>query len=144
MPELPDGMGRNGREIVPVFDAEEKLFVRVQPDHLVGGCVRPEAFRVPCQSCNREQFSEPDWVLSDWGVVYVRSGDVPPAFSSPNVDYNVDVEHVPLETNYSHSEIRVRRGIEPFLEKLNVSRKAGLDFKARLARMASVAIPSRE
>jgi hypothetical protein len=96
---------------VPDFDPEEQLFRRCRQEDVDEGRLSRSAIRFPDWSVNRSRFSEPgDALLPDWagwGVAAFAVKDVPPSVASeggPDVEFKV--EHVPLEENYAHSEVR--------------------------------------
>jgi hypothetical protein len=108
----PARMMRNGRPINNNFEPQERLFFRLPPDIDIGPDDKPDAscIKYPDMSVNREKESEPDDVIfgfSGWGVAAFMVADVPPPLKSEGgPEFTYKVEHVPLENNYAHSEVR--------------------------------------
>lgn len=106
-------MKRRGRPEDPTFEPAEKLFRRYKRGHFVGGSFSGVGLSFKeAPSLNREKYSRPHDVLfseadefADWGVVSLRVRDIPPSMPSEHPLYNLFPEHVPLEDNYSHTEI---------------------------------------
>ena len=107
-------MYRRGREVVPDFAPEELLYLRYMSQHFVQGQLLPEGIRFQLkQSANRGRFTEPEDALfsetgeyDGLGVVEFRVADIPERVDQPEGPaYVFFMRHVPLETNYSHSEI---------------------------------------
>ena|SRR2546425_1978196 len=106
-------MRRNGRTEDQAFHATEKLFRRYIRVHYINGQFSNTgfAFNTP-QSVNRQKYSEPaDAVFSetdefaDWGVLSFKVEDLPASFPPENPRYTFFPKHVPMEDNYSHSEV---------------------------------------
>ena len=144
---------RAGRAIEPLFAPKERLYLRCRPE-MIGenDHVLPASIRCNGQSCNRGKFSEPDDVLYpdwlDWGVAELFVKDIP---AVPPVDcmdisphkYEFAVEHIPLEENYSHSEIRAyKNGL--FCDKTEPGKlikkwfRAELSLKTRIIRKPKI------
>lgn len=144
--ELPAGMYRDGRPVDPEFAATEQLYMRACPELVRDLQPLCTDFRFPDQSVNREKYSEdPTWVLVprwlDWAVVAFRRRDVPTHMrTSVDVYYEFLVEHVPLDDNYPHSEIRAYRGGERvFNPKLKIkSAEAKQRFRMQLSEAAKI------
>jgi len=128
---LPLGMLRNNREADQDFAPKEDLFIRFKEfheDQLIPFEIKPVN-----QSLNRSKHScQPEWVLlpcyknEGYGAFKVR--DIPPfKISSAGVRYDFQVEHVPLELNYCHSEIHVYK--DGLLRDRINNKKIRADFK---------------
>lgn len=107
-------MFRNGREVVPEFDQEELLYLRYSAIHFVDEKLTPEAIRSDLnQSVNRGEFSEPADALfhergsyNGLGVIGFKVGILPEKIEPLDFPaYAFKVNHVPIEDNYSHSEL---------------------------------------
>jgi hypothetical protein len=104
-------MYRAGRPADPHFEPDERLFHRCLKVHLEFGRVLPAAFRSPDFSVNRSKYSEPVDVLVPvyrrWGIACFEVAVIPSEMSSPGgVSYQFQVDHIPEEDNYAHSEVR--------------------------------------
>jgi len=97
-PGLPD----------PEFEASERLFRRLHPDHFVSGVVTDAFLPFPSFSVNREKYSHPEDVLREhphYGIAAFAVGDIPEKLDAePGQVFRFGVEHVPLAGNYAHSE----------------------------------------
>lgn len=106
-------MRSNGRAEDPEFMAAEKLFRRYRQEHYVDGTLSGVALRLrEPLSLNREKYSEAEDVLfspidefAGWGVFSVRVQDIPVVLPDEGPQYRFAPKHVPLDENYSHSEI---------------------------------------
>lgn len=63
-------------------------------------------------SVNREKYSQPQDVLfsetdefANWGVLSFRVSDLPSAFPVEYSQYSFFPKHIPMEDNFSHSEV---------------------------------------
>jgi hypothetical protein len=115
---IPQEMFRNGRPIDPNFLPDEELYIRF--DRIDGKNVDPACIKAPVQSVNRSKYSRAEWVLLarypqflDWGYGSFKVSDIPESITSEfNITHFYKVEHVPLEDNYSHSEVRAYKNGE--------------------------------
>ena len=135
---IPDEMRRKARPVDPNFSPDEDLYIRFQ--NLDGEKINPLDIRYPDQSVNRSKYSQPEWVLlpkfEDWGYGAFEVRDVPPSITSEtNVTHYLAVEHVPLDENYSHSEVRSYKNGKRVKQK---QRKVGLLFRVRISQRARV------
>jgi len=93
----------------PEFEASERLFRRLHPDHFVGGVITDAFLPFPSFSVNREKYSHPQEVLREhprYGIAAFAVGDIPERLDAdPGQIYRFGVEHVPLPDNYAHSEV---------------------------------------
>lgn len=113
MPERPGRMRRNGRPEDPAFSPLEKLFRRYTRDHYINGQFSNTGFAFTSpQSVNRQKYSEPTDVLfsetdefATWGVLSLKTADLPSSFPEDNPQYSFFPKHVPMEDNYAHSEV---------------------------------------
>lgn len=142
-------MRRNGRAEDPVFNGSEKLFRRYKSEHIVDGTFTGVglSFKNP-PSVNREKYSLAEDVLfsesdefRDWGVVSLRVEDIPHTMPAEKPRYQISPNHVPLEDNYAHSEIRCE-GIPPkgYVEPSPGIRKI---LRATLGQRTKIEIESR-
>lgn len=97
----------------PFFELKEKLFRRFQKsDFDESGKVYPLSINFRNWSVNRSKYSDPKDVLKPnwlkWGVGSFKVQDIPQNLTSPSGSNNFQfiIKHVPLDTNYAHSEIR--------------------------------------
>lgn len=79
--------------------------------HVDGTKLLAQAISFRNWSVNRQKYSEPEDVLvpdwPDWGIAAFRVADIPLSLESASGSrFDFRVEHVPLEENYAHSEIR--------------------------------------
>ena len=82
--------------------------------------VHPACIRAPVQSVNRSKYSKPEWVLLarypqflHWGYGSFKVSDIPESITSEfGITHFFKVEHVPLDDNYSHSEVRAYKNAE--------------------------------
>ncbi len=115
MPEIPERLLRGGRPVDPVFGPEERLYRRLRVlDIDSEGRIEPTSLESPDFSVNRGKYSEPaDVILSDssHGIASFTVADVPESvLSAEEVEFRFPVEHDPLDSNYSHSEVRSYKG----------------------------------
>ena len=111
--ERPERMFRRGRPEVEYFSPDEMLFRRYRAQDWLSGGLSPLGFKFPGQSVNRASMGEPEDVLfsergefNGWGVLEFRTDDLPSSLDLPNVEVvKFFMTHVPLEDNYTHSEI---------------------------------------
>ena len=131
---VPARLQRNNRPIVAHFDDQEVLWWRVPAKWSFSDDPPPppgsgdwfkalvvETFHWPNQSFNRSSQSEAADLLigqdpSQCSIVRFPVSSVRTIFTVPRGEgikrkhqnqYEVDVEHVPLETNYAHSELAI-------------------------------------
>ncbi|MEX1268854.1 MAG: hypothetical protein WEA56_07620 [Balneolaceae bacterium] len=140
---LPDRMFRNGRKLDQKFDAKEKLFQRFSKLSSLKGAIYPNSIRFPDFSVNREKFSEPlDVLLHDYpnllklGVASFKVKDLPgpqkTGDKKKKTTYCFKAEHVPLDDNYAHSEVRVYKNGK-YSTKTNVAKTIKTKFRIHLA-----------
>jgi hypothetical protein len=74
--------------------------------------IKSPSLLTPKQSLNRSAFSIPTDVLfskanefQDWGVLSFKVTDLPEKFPADIPEYDFFPKHVPLEDNYSHTEV---------------------------------------
>jgi hypothetical protein len=105
MTDLP----ASGQVPDPEFEASERLFRRIHPDHFVGGVVTDAFLPFPSFSVNREKYSHPEDVLREhphFGIAAFAVGDIPKTLQADSGQvYEFGVEHLPLPDNYAHSEV---------------------------------------
>jgi hypothetical protein len=92
----------------PEFEASERLFRRLHPDHLVSGFLIDAFLPFPAFSVNREKYSHPEDVVRDhphFGIAAFSVGDIPERLDSEGQIFRFGVEHAPLPDNYAHSEV---------------------------------------
>jgi hypothetical protein len=112
-------MYRNGRNVIPDFDLDERLYYRFTKSGADLEQVRllPAAIHLPECSVNRSLFSPPEWVLipcyAGYGIAFFVAGDLPPSYTVAEDKFSFAVEHVPEDANYSHSLIRVLKNHTP-------------------------------
>jgi hypothetical protein len=113
-------MFRNGRPEDQVFAPEELLFRRYLKEHFESGRISDAHFSFP-PSLNREKYSEPkDVLFSDegssegCGVLEFRVDEVLAEIQNGvGAVFAFFPHHVPLDTNYSHTEIRCENAEAP-------------------------------
>jgi hypothetical protein len=127
-------MLQNNREADQNFEPEEELFIRfkiIHEDKLI-----PIEIKSVNQSINRSKHGcQPEWVLlpcyKNWGYGAFKVRDIPTFMTtSAGVRYNFQVDHVPLELNYCHSEIHVYKDRQ--LQNRINNAKTKADFKMEL------------
>ncbi len=105
MTDLP----ASGQVPDPEFEASERLFRRIHPDHFVSGILTDAFLPFPSFSVNREKYSRPDDILREhpqFGIAAFAVGDIPQKLDAePGQVFEFGVEHVPLPDNYAHSEV---------------------------------------
>lgn len=129
---VPARLQRNNRPVVAHFDDQEVLWWWVQATWSFSDDPPPppgsvdwfkalvvETFHWPDQSFNRSSQSEADDVLigqdpSQCSIVGFPVSAVRKTFTVPRDKkhqnhFEVDVEHVPLEANYAHSELAIEK-----------------------------------
>ena len=147
MPELPDRLRRNGRAVDPVFDPPEKLFRRYRREHYVNGQFSGLGLRINIPpSTNREKYSAAEDVLfsandefAGWGVLSLRALDVTIGLPENLPSYDFSCKHVPLEDNYSHSEIWCD-SIEPTGGHIEPDSRVKKLFRAMMGQRARIEI----
>ena len=109
-------MYRRGRPVDPNFSPEEILNMRCTKDTVDGSRLLPTGIdlRFPAFSVNRGKYSKPkDVLLPNWpnfGIVGFKYKNIFYKISTdPNTEYTTSVSHVPMEENYSHSEVRTKK-----------------------------------
>jgi len=152
MADLPERLLRNGRPVDPVFDLAEQLYHRCTAgstleDPQQPGLFRlkPSSLRCPDFSVNRQKYSQPEDVLlpsyQEMGVAAFAVGDVPSSIISPGgVVLEFRVEHVPLEENYAHAEVRSYKDSARILESSKVPDRVKSEFRQRLSEKSVVII----
>jgi len=110
--ERPTYLLRQGRPIVPEFEAGESLYRRYHPSHRVGNRLLWAALRPFPLSVNRGRFSQPEDVLLPdkfgWGIASFKVKDVPEWLAAASKDpdrYDFRLRHAPEEDNYAHSKV---------------------------------------
>lgn len=109
-----------GLKTDPYFCDDERLYRRVDPQHLdgvrvLGNAVEDIQEKHPSCSFNRAKYSKPENVLDvrkpeQCRVAFLVAGDLPqpvPHPSDANTLYAFRVMHLPDDGNYSHSEAQV-------------------------------------
>lgn len=117
----PQRMLRAGRQPNQQFNPEEKLYRRCTKDEIKGTHLEPAKISFRDWSVNRHgEDGEPADVLiptpedaasgkdyTGWGVVSFQVKDIPTGFQGASGShFEFRPEHVPLEFNFAHSEIR--------------------------------------
>lgn len=101
------------------FKPEELLYYRFKPESVIGTRLLPQHFRCENMSVNWSRYAKPKDVIFDHpaqGIAQLRVGDLPadelPKNPPPGTDkknraapHTFRPSHVPLEDNYSHSEL---------------------------------------
>ncbi|MCY3022907.1 MAG: hypothetical protein NTW87_28345 [Planctomycetota bacterium] len=141
---IPHEMKRNGRPPDPQFDPEERLFMRFA--HLSGAHVDATEIRCPDQSVNRGKYSKQEWVLlpswRDWGIACFQVRSVPQhLLGGGTAQSYFMVEHVPLDDNYSHSEIQAFADPVRQQRQKRTSPAVGLQFRTLLSQQTLVLQP---
>jgi hypothetical protein len=145
--DRPEDMYRRGRPIIPKFDLDEQLYVRVNPSRIQpDGTIDPPHLRCPDLSSNRSTLSQPHFVLypkdqfGGHAVFACLERSIPKTVQSENAGggtptvYNVQTHHDPEEDNYGHCETRLYRGTERMKEnKLGTGAK--MKFEAEMSRI---------
>jgi hypothetical protein len=143
----PGHMLRNGRAEDQVFDQHELLYRRYMSDHLHDNKIIDASFGFPGTSVNRSKYSQPeDALLSDGGqfdgcgVLEFAVKSIPALLvDGVGVRFVCFPRHVPLDDNYSHSEIwcerEERRGVPA-----NPSSATKKKFRAMLSQHVRVRI----
>ena len=112
---------RNGRPVDNDFPDEERLFFRIEEAVLADGeKIPPSAVPFPNTSMNRERYSLPEDVLLGkqgflvygTAVAQVRINHQTTSDRGASTYYRLCPIHVPLEDNYSHTELRVFKNDE--------------------------------
>ncbi len=110
--ERPAYLLRQGRPIVPEFEADEALYRRYDPLHRQGDRLLPAALSGFPLSVNRGQFSRPEDVLlpdkSGWGIASFKVKHVPERLAPDSEQpdrYDFRLRDAPEEDNYAHSEV---------------------------------------
>lgn len=120
MSSPPACMRSNGRHPDTYFHPDEYLFRRVpldlwdEPTDVA--LLDVDAVQLPDISVGRSKFGHPEWVRFDvvngryfeeWGILGVRVEDIPPEMFRDGVNrFTFGPNHMPLEKDYPHSEIR--------------------------------------
>ena len=114
MPDLPSAMLRNGRPKDQDFRLDEYLYRRV-PLELwddADVAIDIDAIELPDMSVIRGKYGHPEWArlesdeCIDWGVIGFRVDDIPVRLLHLGVfTWTFGPRHVPLDENYSHSEV---------------------------------------
>ncbi|MGB7913500.1 MAG: hypothetical protein WCF59_14890 [Desulfobaccales bacterium] len=139
---IPDEMLQRGREPDPDFPLEEDLFVRFQT--VENNKVSISDIKFPDQSVNRSRYSEAIWILipmskfRNWGYGVIKVQDIPREPRIPSGKTNqCQIEHCPLEQNYSHCEIRAyKNGIR--VNNNNKDKRIGLQFRLEFIRKIEI------
>lgn len=113
----PERMLRNGRPEDQVFEQDELLYRRYVQEHWHDNFLVQAHFNFPETSVNREKYSQPEDALfsanrhfDGWGVLEFAVRSIPAQLEDDQgVRYACFPRHVPLEENYSHSEIWCER-----------------------------------
>ena len=146
-----------GRPIVTTFPPAELLYIRYLGLHWVDGQLDHTAIpfpRVKKTSVNRGSLSEPEDVLfsetnayAHWGVLRFFVNEIPTLVETLGAPtYLFWTKHVPLELNYSHTELWSKRaeGTEDFREPSAAIKTL---FRIRLAQVLTaerICIPSND
>jgi len=150
----PKRMYRRGRAPDQSFGPTEELYVRCTADECQSlgdkATIKPAALRVASQSFNRQRYSKirdvllpsPDipksrsWILAGVAVCAVKS--VPAqVLDGTGAVCRFQVEHDPLDDNYSHTELRAYVNGE---RRLELSRKVKKECQTILALKLAVKI----
>jgi hypothetical protein len=140
-----------GRTALPFTDGDEGLYRRYQVEHFVNGILSNIGLPFPNISVNRGSCSEPDDVLwhdkeerrfDGWGVLGFAVSEARMELQTGDgrvLDF--DLEHKPLDLNYSHSEI-VCLDRSSGNELSTPSRKVQKEYRAKLSQAAQPIIPA--
>ncbi|MFP3868178.1 MAG: hypothetical protein ACLFUU_08445 [Desulfobacteraceae bacterium] len=144
---LPAGMLRNNREPDQDFAPEEDLFIRFKEYH--EDLIIPIEIKSVNQSLNRSKHGcQPEWILlpcyKKQGYVVFKVKDVPPFMMSSAGDrYDFQIEHIPEDYNYCHSEIWVYKGKKQ-IDRIRRNSGMKRDFRMRICeRMQVVKYPDK-
>jgi hypothetical protein len=114
MPELPDYMLREQREVDPEFEPDEQLYRRVPHAYWDDDEVELDAIEFPDMSVQRGKYGPPESARWDrgkyvnWGVIGFEVQDIPAEIPFQGmVIYKMRPVHVPLKKNYPHSEVQI-------------------------------------
>jgi hypothetical protein len=111
--DTPDAMKQKGREADPIFDPEEKLYRRFQPEAFEDGSVTIDAIELPDMSVNRGKYGPPEWVLisetdryDGWGVLAFEVRNIPnPVVYRGIRTFTFGPVHCPQRQDFPHTEI---------------------------------------
>jgi hypothetical protein len=144
---------------VPQFADDEKLYRRCTRDEVARDRLNPLAIDLPGTSVNRSLFAEPESVLGPGqekhGVARFLAGDMPAPYIATRSSGKKDairfqLEHVPIDGNDAHSEIRVMHedagGVWSFWTKLQARLPAHEQtlIQAMISEKSRVIIPPQE
>lgn len=147
---LPNRLIRDGRDVDDNFEPREKLYHRFNKLQQSEGVLYPASIRFPDFSVNRGKYSEPNDVLLydypsviDWGVASFKVEDIPPPHTTGEgteyeTTYSFAVKHVPIEENYSHSEVRTYKNGNYSKDMEVGSKKVKLRFRIYLGNRISI------
>ena len=139
-----------GRPEDQVFSGSELLYRRYLSEHVVDGKIVDACFPFPSLSVNRSKYSEPQDVLFSedgsydvFGVLEFRVEPIlVPVPDDSGTRFFFFPWHVPLERNYSHSEVWCERG-EARGQKATPSRTARKKIRAIICQHASVRLEAK-
>ncbi len=137
-------MFRRNRPLVPCFDGGESLYLRYGCDDFVQGQLDPSAIRFPKTSVNRGSLSEPEDALfaedgkyNGLGVIEIKVSEIPSEILQANgPTYVFFMQHVPMDDNYSHSEIWSDQAPRTGTYR-TPSRTVKMEFRVRLCQWIS-------
>lgn len=150
MTARPEAMHWDGETVDNDFLPEERLFLRIPPQHTDGERLLPTAVRSTDQSVNREKYGpKPEWVLwrfnertgkdeflVAWAVFAIKVGEIPSPVSVPNADaVEYRVEHDPIPLNSSHSEIRAFKNDN---RKADINKRVAAEFKKEFCKVCGL------
>jgi hypothetical protein len=149
--ERPERMYQRGRVEDPEFDPGELLYRRYLKEHWIDGTFSNTGFSFPKQSVNREKYSEPEDVLflpdgtsnAEMGVLEFAVRDIPPTLQHGGPAFLFFPKHVPIEANFSHSELwcdRAERTGE-YVEPNSTVKKL---LRTKLSQRVIIRIPARK
>ena len=144
-PERPERMYWAGRSIIAEFAPDEQLYIRYLGLHWVDGQLDHTGVPFPRMdrtSVNRGSLSEPEDDLfsptgeyASMGVLEFLVKEIPSSLQAPDIpSYIFWPKHVPLDLNYSHSEIWSKRS-ESDEEFRKPSPSVKTIFRIRLAQV---------
>ena len=133
-----------------MFSDSEDVFRRFETRHFANGELLPAAVPFPRASVNRSKYSRAEDVLfSDdggydgHGVFAFASRDLPKGVDRAGTPFDFALEHVPLESNYSHSELACSSPLRQVKPDLVPSKTAKSQFRADLSKRLRIVIEAR-
>lgn len=141
MPDLPEYMLQREREADPIFESDELLYRRVQPDDWDVEGVNLDALEFPDMSVQRQKYGPPNsarWERGnyvEWGIIGFKVGDIPTDIPfQGSVIHKMKPIHTPHKKNYPHAEVQVfeskwdQQSVEMHIDKKTM---AGVPLEAQ-------------